>query len=585
MLDPQLSLAISVHSNPGVYALLLGSGLSSSAGIPTGWGIILDLIQQVAALQGEEVTRRNAETWYREQFEKAPEYGEILDALAKSQAERQQLLRSYVEPNDEEREEGLKVPTEAHHAIAELVKKGALRVIVTTNFDRLMERALEEQGITPTVIASADAAQGALPLAHSPCTIIKLHGDYMDTRIRNTAGELESYPPELDRLLDQVLDECGLIVCGWSADWDAALRSALERVKGHRFTTYWAAHGEPTQAAKDLIQLRRAVTVPIGGADSFFRDLAEKVTSLKELARPDPLSAAVAVQSLKRYLPNPLHRIRLHDLVMGETARVVEAISDSDPRGQWSPEEFNRRVRHFEEVSSLLVELFAAGCYHGRGEHDALWVESLVRIARASAGPRGGSSHYINLLSYPALLLLYAGGVASVAAGEYGTLRALLTGGRRPDRNGTERTMLLTLRPIDVMEGGVGELLPGKKGMYLPLSMHIWDFLKPHLPPYTGDERRYEAAFHRHEYLFALVYHDVAQRENWYYTHIPVGRFALRARYQGTGFGEDMAAEVEAQGSEWPPLRAGLFRGDPDHFRTVKAESDPSIQGEIREIR
>ncbi len=32
----------------GRYAVLLGSGISSAAGIPTGWGIAMDLIKQMA---------------------------------------------------------------------------------------------------------------------------------------------------------------------------------------------------------------------------------------------------------------------------------------------------------------------------------------------------------------------------------------------------------------------------------------------------------------------------------------------------------------------------------------------------------
>ena len=37
-------------------------------------------------------------------------------------------------------------------AIARLVRSGHVRVIVTTNFDRLMENALREEGIEPTVV-------------------------------------------------------------------------------------------------------------------------------------------------------------------------------------------------------------------------------------------------------------------------------------------------------------------------------------------------------------------------------------------------------------------------------------------------
>jgi hypothetical protein len=36
-LDPTVMLATSVHAQPGVYALLLGSGVSTGAGILTGW--------------------------------------------------------------------------------------------------------------------------------------------------------------------------------------------------------------------------------------------------------------------------------------------------------------------------------------------------------------------------------------------------------------------------------------------------------------------------------------------------------------------------------------------------------------------
>jgi len=50
-----------------------------------------------------------------------------------------------------------------------------------------------------------------------------LHGDYADLDQRNTIDELEKYDKPLQNLLDRILDEYGLIVCGWSADWDKAL--------------------------------------------------------------------------------------------------------------------------------------------------------------------------------------------------------------------------------------------------------------------------------------------------------------------------------------------------------------------------
>ena len=48
--NPLTQLAFSVYENKGVYAVLLGSGLSRSAEIPTGWEITLDLTASTRAL-------------------------------------------------------------------------------------------------------------------------------------------------------------------------------------------------------------------------------------------------------------------------------------------------------------------------------------------------------------------------------------------------------------------------------------------------------------------------------------------------------------------------------------------------------
>ena len=159
MLDPITSLAFSMQSAKGVYALLLGSGVSRSAKIPTGWEITLELVRKIAAAQAAgELPGDTAEGWYRDTFGHAPDYAQLLDGLAKTASERQQVLKNYIEPDATARERGDKLPTPAHRAIARLVAAGYVRVIVTTNFDQLLEDALKEQGVTPTVITNAHEA-------------------------------------------------------------------------------------------------------------------------------------------------------------------------------------------------------------------------------------------------------------------------------------------------------------------------------------------------------------------------------------------------------------------------------------------
>lgn len=183
-----------------------------------------------------------------------------------------------------------KSPTRAHRAIARLVAAGHVRVIITTNFDRLTENALRENGVEPTVISSDDSLKGAVPLIHSRCYVVKIHGDYLDTRIRNTDAELGAYTPELNALLDRIIDEHGLIVCGWSGDWDPALRSAITRAPNRRYRLFWAARGKPSAVAETVISHRAGKVIAIEGADAFFERLEMLVSAQTDAQRPSPRS-------------------------------------------------------------------------------------------------------------------------------------------------------------------------------------------------------------------------------------------------------------------------------------------------------
>ena len=65
-------LAFSIYGSPGVYALLVGSGLSRGAGIPTGWEVTLDLIRGHALARGES-DQPDWATWYRTKFATEPD--------------------------------------------------------------------------------------------------------------------------------------------------------------------------------------------------------------------------------------------------------------------------------------------------------------------------------------------------------------------------------------------------------------------------------------------------------------------------------------------------------------------------------
>ena len=427
MIDPLHSLAFSIQANPGVYAVLLGSGASRASNIPTGWEVTLDLIRKLAVLYSEPC-EPTPELWYWNKFSKDPDYSDILDQIVKTPSERQQLLRTYWEPDHDERQRGHKTPTATHHSIASLASRGFIRLILTTNFDRLIETAMTEAGITPSVLSSPDHIQGALPLIHTNCCIVKVHGDYLDTRIRNTVPELETYTYELDTLLDRIFDEFGLIVCGWSAEWDIALRSAFTRTPSRRFTTYWAVRQNPTDAAQQLIQHRQAQVIRIADSDSFFHNIQQSVDSIEEFSRPHPLSVEASIASLKRYIADPISRIQLFDLIDETIARILDATSgeafsvQANPRSDGAS--ITDRVRRYEAACSVLLAMAPVAGYWAEDEHCQVWQRALQRLG--SKPRNSGNVVWLDLQRYPATLLLYALGIGAVEAKKYCLLRGLL---------------------------------------------------------------------------------------------------------------------------------------------------------------
>ena len=522
MIDPIHSLAFSIQANPGVYAVLVGSGVSRAAKIPTGWEATLDFIRKLATLNGESCASDPAQ-WYKSKFGKEANYSDILDELAKTPAERQQLLRGYWEPTNQERDDGEKSPTAAHRAIAELAVQGFIRVILTTNFDRLLEIALNDAGVVPTVLSTPDQVLGAIPLIHTQCCVFKVHGDYLDTRIRNTPAELEQYPPEFDQLLDRIFDEFGLIVCGWSAEWDGALRKAIYRAPSRRFSTYWTARGKLGNEAQRLISHRRAQVIPIEDADQFFQTVQQHVTSIEELSKPHPLSTEAAVTSLKRYLSEPRYKIQLSDLIAKTVDEVVQITSGDafaiHRNSQWTTKSITKRVHSYETACSTLLAMAMVGGFWAEEEHYPEWRRALERLG--STQTNTGVTNLLDLQRYPATLLLYALGLGAIGAGRLqflGHLFAIklpyphhwrLYGGE--PREVPTVQLLLPFRMFHY-GGEVMKILDGMDNHRAPLndwiSRVLWSYAQRIIP----DNHRYNLAFDELEMLMAL---SSLAHDNW----------------------------------------------------------------------
>ena len=568
--EPILSLAISMQASKGIYALLIGSGVSRSAKIPTGWEVTLDLTRRLAKMKDQNCAP-DPEVWYRQAFGEDVDYARLLGQVGKTPADRRAILRAYFEASEEQRLKGQKVPTEAHRRIAELVSKGYVRVIITTNFDHLIEDALRALGIEPVIISTPDAVEGAPPLSHANALILKAHGDYLDARLKNTAEELSHYDEPLDRLLDRAFDEFGLVVCGWSATWDVAMRSALERCKGHRFSTFWTRISPLTDESKRLVRLRQAEVIDIEGADAFFSELSAKVFSLEEIGKPHPLEARVAVSTLKRCLQESHSEMRVNDLVSEETERLYERLTErnypvSERTPGYVPVDAPRivtRLTRYEADCEVLISLFVTGCYWAGREHEDIWWKCLERIANPRTDfPNPFTGLWYELRRYPALLLLYAGGVAATAHRQYFTLVKLLSSAAVSDIGSGEKRILVLVNPTKMLNEIPSNMF---REIFQVRDVHgasnrVAQTLRDRFRELLPQDRDYDDAFDRFEHFLALAYADIAPEmaQGW----TPIGRW-----HPGKGSALERVTEEAANaGDDWAPLKAGLFGGAKERY-------------------
>lgn len=577
LIEPPMAMALNMHSSPGVYALLLGAGISIASGVKTGWGVVQDIVGKVAAVRDpDNPDARNEamadpDKWWEANTSEPLGYSALLAAAAPKPASRQAMLAEYFEPEDGQ--DDSKGPTAAHRAIAQLVKRGSIRVILTTNFDRLTERALQEVGISPQVVSRPEQIKGIKPLAHSQVTVIKLHGDYADLEQRNTVDELETYPDELQQLLERVLDEYGLIVCGWSADWDKALVRAVEGTQSRRYPLFWSQYGRFSDAALALTARHKAVVIDGKNADELFTDLMRRIEALDHMTTA-PITRDVAVVQLKRALPDPVRRIELFDLVDHATSRIIARSTRENRPVSVAPADradiYGSSIRGYRADSDTLLHLLASGVFHDDGTHEALWLRSVERLTRIRSTFSSGSFDRAleALRHYPALLAAWTMGVTAVIARReefVATVMAQPTWTTLWGRTEAQ-TPAVYLNPRSVLQGDLSSVMPPPEGerWLLPEGSFLRKETREPLQVIEPDDTAYQAACTRFEFLASMIAMDhptERRRFPW------VGEFLSDEHWEyDTGIANTIKSELTPG---WPLLRAGAFGGDTERAQAA----------------
>jgi hypothetical protein len=404
--------------------------------------------------------------------------------------------------------------------------------------------------------------------------VVKLHGDYRDARMKNTKTELASYDPPVVSLLKRIFSEYGLIVCGWSAEWDEALQALLkESAPSPHYGTFWTIRRMPATHAQETIDARAAAVEMIENADEFFDDLHARVAALEELRAGEQLEPAVAVGTLKRYLPDPVHRIRLHDFVERHAERTTRLLTQHQEPVHLSLDQAIHigAIEQSEADVDVLARLFGLGCAWSDGpEVISMWLRIMKGLADLEDPAPELDAVVENRRRYPALQCLYAGGIGALATNRYRTLVALLENGRVRIKHRDEPFIYA----VNVETASSGIRVSGRQAL-AAASFRLHDLAQDRLHDVVRDDARLTVLFDLFEYLVGLAV--FALGKDW----APTGAFRVRhhdeARMEasrGPRLGphpmQIVGAEIEEQGDQWPMLQAGFLGGSIERLREAQ---------------
>jgi len=254
MISEQIRWAKSENFNT---CLLLGAGISKSAGIPLAYEII-NIIKEKFPGTAKRATK---ETY--------PEYMRLLTPL-----QRRELIGSFIDKAQ------INV---AHLYLGSLVKEGYVNRIFTVNFDPLIIRSLNLFNLYPAVYDFA-ASQKYIPGAAAHLSVFYLHGQRDGFVLLNTEEEVKSHTHKLKNIF-QDFRNCCWIVVGYSGKNDPVFEGLADIDIFHN-KLFWIGYQEDPgeHILKGILNPKSKYGYFLKGldADTFFLNLA------KELNLEDP---------------------------------------------------------------------------------------------------------------------------------------------------------------------------------------------------------------------------------------------------------------------------------------------------------
>ena len=313
-----VSLTATALPNEKRYILLCGAGVSKDAGVPTGWEIMLNTANHIRMANADCNLHEDVETWFKNSEYKDWTYSELLSKVFPTTIAQQEYLSEHLE----NKEIGL-----SHTLIAQLAKKGIIKAIITTNFDKYIEKALDKENLSYQVISSNEDLITSEPLALcKKLRIYKPHGTIGVGAIRNTPADLQTFPDEFANELKKVISEHGLIILGYAGNEDdKALLDIIETSNFYGrqvYPTYWVNPSRPSGRMKNILENRSYINLEYNAAE-FINHFFEIQERLNELA-PDNYNIKTITDIEHAFVKSNIPLVPIYKEFLNELKNRVE---------------------------------------------------------------------------------------------------------------------------------------------------------------------------------------------------------------------------------------------------------------------
>lgn len=260
------------EQNPeGGAILLVGAGISVSAGIPPAQQLMKIAIENFPNYFTSKEHRLAQENLNQLQ------YNDIMTKL--SPIHRKEIFNWHIQGHEKKNIPKAKLNF-AHLAIAELLKQGYIKRILTTNFDPLLINACYMVGMypLPAIYDIGSVNQINPELFDDPC-IIYLNGQHAGQVQRNTSSQLNKHDPILQKVVVSTGCKRPWIVAGYSGENDPLMVS-LNELRPYNNWIYWLEYSDQVlqrESHQFLEDDEECKVIYKCDADESFMDIAERL--------------------------------------------------------------------------------------------------------------------------------------------------------------------------------------------------------------------------------------------------------------------------------------------------------------------